>query len=610
MRRIAWRGLFGVGVVVLIAALAYSPWKRESSAGALSRASSAYGRGEWGRAEQMARAMLKSDRNHRGALRLLARSSARLGRDASAEAIYRRLGGDGLEAEDYYLLGRGLIAGGREQPGVASLKSALELEPNHALALEALAAHDYRAGVLIDARELADRLIERPGFETAGRVWLGRIDHALLDPRSAADALARAIHDAPLLEGASLSPDQARLLLARVHLESGAPELTLLDLDRINGHAEDAAWLASRALLQQGKPAEAQAALDRAGVHEDDPMRPEPAPYVGARRCRACHRAKYDAQQSSRHAQTFARGPALDDIPWPNGPLTDRDPTVSHRFVRSRGRVDLETTIRGRVATAIIDYALGSNHQGQTYLARDATGQIRETRVSHFPSTPEWDRTIDHPDEPPDEAGFQVRPISRESLRKCLHCHATDFQAAWSLEPRPESADRGIGCERCHGPGGNHLAAVKAHFPSLAIMRPRLAAAARIQALCGECHQPPSAGMASLSDIRFQAPRLARSRCYQESNGRLSCVTCHDPHANAQTSAGHYIERCLECHASSATKAGASEKPTWPPCPVSPLKGCLECHMPAVADAVPRSVFTDHWIRVRGREETKPATGR
>jgi hypothetical protein len=31
---------------------------------------------------------------------------------------------------------------------------------------------------------------------------------------------------------------------------------------------------------------------------------------------------------------------------------------------------------------------------------------------------------------------------------------------------------------------------------------------------------------------------------------------------------------------------------------VNPSTGCIGCHMPAVADIVPHSTFTDHFIRV------------
>ena len=74
----------------------------------LSRARAAYVRGDWHSAETHARSALKINSSDRVALRMLARTAARQGNDPSAEAIYRRLGTAPLEAEDYFLLGRGL----------------------------------------------------------------------------------------------------------------------------------------------------------------------------------------------------------------------------------------------------------------------------------------------------------------------------------------------------------------------------------------------------------------------------------------------------------------------------------------------------------------------
>jgi hypothetical protein len=103
------------------------------------------------------------------------------------------------------------------------------------------------------------------------------------------------------------------------------------------------------------------------------------------------------------------------------------------------------------------------------------------------------------------------------------------------------------------------------------------------------------------SFIRFQAPTFMKSRCYVES-GSFSCVTCHNPHKDAETSPAAYEAVCLQCH--SAAKSIAPEPaPTIEEgaraCPVDQAKGCLNCHMPKVPNAVPNAEFTDHHIRVR-----------
>jgi predicted CXXCH cytochrome family protein len=202
---------------------------------------------------------------------------------------------------------------------------------------------------------------------------------------------------------------------------------------------------------------------------------------------------------------------------------------------------------------------------------------------------------MEHPAKPPDAAGFLGRPLEQESVRQCLGCHATTSRAALHPEGRAEAADRGIGCEHCHGPGGNHISAAESHFSDLAIARPRLAPPARVVALCARCHSSPSPlGADDPKAIRFQGPTFVRSRCYTESGEGFSCVTCHDPHRDAERSDDFYEAKCLSCH-----KPAEGGKPAARVCRVDPRKGCLGCHMPRVRDAVPRTTFTDHHIRIR-----------
>jgi hypothetical protein len=114
------------------------------------------------------------------------------------------------------------------------------------------------------------------------------------------------------------------------------------------------------------------------------------------------------------------------------------------------------------------------------------------------------------------------------------------------------------------------------------------------------------------SFIRFQAPTFMKSRCYVES-GSFSCVTCHNPHKDAEASPAFYEAVCLQCHstpkpgaATPAAKAGGNARAASV-CPVDQAKGCLNCHMPKVPNAVPNAEFTDHYIRVRKDARTSAA---
>ena len=270
--------------------------------------------------------------------------------------------------------------------------------------------------------------------------------------------------------------------------------------------------------------------------------------------------------------------------------------------------------MKDRAFQGLVQYVFGSGNHGQTLIARDEHGEPRESRVSYYPADRSWGLTIDHPKSPPDAIGYLGRPVSPDSLRVCLDCHTTT--AAAILDPSPSRPpDRGIACERCHGPGGNHIRAVTLKFPDLAIARPR-----RRLGRAGDESLRSATGPlgAALPDgpgsIRFQGPTFVRSRCYTES-GSLSCVTCHNPHRDAGHKAEEYEAICLQCHPSPGTRTeqgGPEPRPgkTWAACPVNPRGDCLKCHMPRVPDAVPRAVFTDHHIRVREESRgARPSSG-
>ena len=113
------------------------------------------------------------------------------------------------------------------------------------------------------------------------------------------------------------------------------------------------------------------------------------------------------------------------------------------------------------------------------------------------------------------------------------------------------AADRGIGCERCHGPGGNHLRAIEAKLPDLAIVNPAEAPAQGRIRVCGQCHgnrQESPLPHSIRSRLRFPGTTITWSRCYIESAGSFDCMTCHDPHRDNDRSPAHYNARCLTCH--------------------------------------------------------------
>src|SRR5262249_7697666 len=229
------------------------------------------------------------------------------------------------------------------------------------------------------------------------------------------------------------------------------------------------------------------------------------------------------------------------------------DPEVTHTIVERDGVLREQTRVGREVYEAVIAYAFGTSDRYLTMVNRDAQAEYHIARLSYY-DTPEgrgWDRSALaklHPSRG-QAAAFKGEAIGvRDGVAKCLYCHTPNPRSG-SEPVGPETADRAIGCERCHGPGGHHVAAVAAGFPDPAIVAPTAASAAAVTTKqCNDCHilgrdfRPDD-----LSDpgwVRSQGAGWTFSRCNTESGGAFGCVTCHDPHQNAHaTTTEHYEAR-------------------------------------------------------------------
>jgi tetratricopeptide (TPR) repeat protein len=583
-------------------------WVRSRAAvGLVPRGMSAYSRGDWDSASALARRRLKEAPDDGEALRLAARAMARQDRDQQAIAIYTRLDLGLMTPEDYFLLGRASARTGQDDSALKCLKAAQAVEPNRPETLNVLAEVYFRKDLHAAAEETAVRLAEQPEWEARGQLMLGIFRTSLNDPAGTVRALRRAFELDPT--GTAAAPAAAapfQKLLVRALLQTGQPAQARLFLRSLSSSETDpeASWLMSRCFLQEKDWEHAALALKGAGSYRHDyPLDPEPAPYVGAARCAACHPTKFRAVTASRHATTFSFATRPQAVPLPDRPVPDPgDPRVSHNFQRVHDGIRVESRVGDQVFRALAVYAFGSPDHFVTLVGSDDHGQSRMVRMSYYrsPKGTGWDISsgLDvrpaHPDE------FLGRPLDhRDGERRCLSCHTTNFRAI-EQQVGPEAADRSIGCEACHGPGGHHVTAVEAEFSDLAIVIPRQETPEAFNQMCARCHGLTHAEAVTGPDddpgwLRFQNVTLSRSRCYTESGGKLNCVTCHDPHANAETSAPRNEAKCLACH---STAVGANHA-----CPVNSSTGCIECHMPKIWVQATHSFKADHNIRKR-------ATGR
>jgi hypothetical protein len=577
-------------------------------------------------------------------------ASIRDGRFDRAFEFYRGLDQAKWKADDCFELGSVLLKRDRPALGWAALEAAKRIDAKHSPTLQALDQLQSRLAiakgqerlVLHDAADRVEFLEGVPGGAPRGMVVFGLARYAG-DASQEEEFLDRImIRDRTSLRAVNTTSAAANCV-ARLLLETGRaveardllkelvarsddgsqPGLSPVGL----GPHRETAWLLSRAALQLDQRELADSMLRLAGdFGKNATSSPEPSPFVGSKRCGDCHGAIYRNQQlASHHAETLRLGTDLKDVPLPAGPVPDpRLPGITHTFSRlGDDRIALEVRDEDRVKRAIIEYAVGSGHQGITMIAKDEQGIDRSLRISYIHNGATWIETKGA-NSAPREPGEQIgRALGLKSVRHCIHCHATWYRAVDLSQkgPRgPEARDHGIGCERCHGPGLNHVKAVESGFAELAIaVTSKTPSEPRLKS-CTECHAAD--GSVQPSDPEFtraQGTTLLFSRCYIASKDRFGCTTCHDPHKVLDNSIPTYEAKCLGCHASASPRAdqtsstpiaAAGIHTSAPSCPVNPAAQCISCHMPKVDDPSRRARFTDHHIRIhRAAESVSTTTG-
>ena len=84
------------------------------------------------------------------------------------------------------------------------------------------------------------------------------------------------------------------------------------------------------------------------------------------------------------------------------------------------------------------------------------------------------------------------------------------------------------------------------------------------------------------------------SKCYQASQGRLTCITCHSIHhpPTPENRVAYYRDKCLTCHTETSCKLPISERLQH-----QPANDCVGCHMPKrVVAGIAHSSDTNHRI--------------
>jgi Flp pilus assembly protein TadD len=355
---------------------------------------------------------------------------------------------------------------------------------------------------------------------------------------------------------------------------------------------------------------------------------PSESGYVGSSACADCHADISDsyaahpmalstlAIEKNRWAESECR---FASIPGTKRLLTvscENDQLVHHeQMFDDEGEMIYDQPFQ-------MEYVVGSGQRAKAYLHQQGD-LLLMSPLNWYRQSERWDLA---PNYQPDD----IRRFRRRVTDACLSCHAGRMvvdQRNSNRYPEPVFHEIRIGCERCHGPGREHIEfhenASTTAGATDPIVNPAKLDHTRRESVCYQCHLSSAArllrpgrshldfrpGMA-LSDIwavidaGSQVTRDGRtrsvnhvsqmrdSRCYLESAGEMGCITCHDPHQvpAADSRITYYREKCLNCHADRGCSLPHQQRELK-------QNDCTACHMPRLDSSnISHVAQTDHRI--------------
>jgi Tfp pilus assembly protein PilF/ribosomal protein L37AE/L43A len=320
------------------------------------------------------------------------------------------------------------------------------------------------------------------------------------------------------------------------------------------------------------------------------------AKYVGINTCKLCHQSIYNTFINTGMGKSF-------DVASKSKSASDYHTSVIHdkigdfyykAFWKNDSLRFLEYRLKGRDTIykrlETVNYIIGSGQHTNSHI-QSVNGYLNQMPMTFYTQKKTWDLP------PGFENGHNSRFIRKIGL-ECMSCHNSYPDFVLGSENKYNSVEKGIGCERCHGPGSIHVAERStgskidtAKYIDYSIVNPAKLGIESQFDICQRCHLQGNTilkegksfydfkpGM-KLSDymtvflpkyknaddefiMASHADRLKQSACFIKSLEKskntkvlkpykeaLTCITCHNPHVSVrETNKNVFNDACRKCH--------------------------------------------------------------
>jgi len=298
----------------------------------------------------------------------------------------------------------------------------------------------------------------------------------------------------------------------------------------------------------------------------------------------------------------------------------------------------------------VVEYYLGSGQRGRSYLLQKE-GLLFQSPITWYSSAKRWGLSPGY--------SVRNPHFERRIVDGCITCHVgrintdpqkrenifvdspdqkiiqkTDIEGS-AAHAAPQSSrlmiEAAISCERCHGPAAKHVAYQQGTSQEHPIERDPILLINEMdsrqrESLCNQCHLVGANRILryarteydfrpgdNLSDIWItfvkgtgvkgstteavsHVEQMHSSACYQGSQGKMDCTSCHDPHMipDEKQRVSFYRNKCLACHSENKKTCSMLVESRLKK---TPEDSCIVCHMPSLnASDVPHTSQTDHRV--------------